>query len=67
MTNRTVDDHYWQTARDVCTTKQLEALELRHRHGYSYRAIAAYLGISFETARDRIKRAEQITTAAITP
>lgn len=53
------DARYWQIAADVCTPKQLAALELHIRHGYGYRLVALHLGISVETARDRIQRALQ--------
>lgn len=52
-------DPYWQTARTVCTDKQLEVLELKHRHGWALRPIATYLGISVGTVRDHLARAEQ--------
>jgi DNA-binding NarL/FixJ family response regulator len=52
-------DPYWQTAERVCTAKQLEILELKHRHGLALRPIAFQLGISFGTVRDHLARAEQ--------
>lgn len=58
------DEEAWAIARRVCTAAELEALRTRERlarsglpHGY--RSIAAELGVSVITVRDRIWRAEQ--------
>lgn len=52
-------DTYWTIAGEVCTAKQLQILELKHRHGWALRPIAAHLGISLGTVRDHLARGEQ--------
>jgi DNA-directed RNA polymerase specialized sigma24 family protein len=50
--------HIEQIAADVCTDKELAAFILWHR-GAGYRRIGNLLGISWETARDRVHRARR--------
>lgn len=63
----TTDEHYWQTARDVCTVKELQALVLRDRHGFGTRLIALNLGVSRAAVRERLENADRKITAALTP
>lgn len=46
----------WQTAQHVCTTRQLQALDL-WRRGAGYGRIAHLLSIDKSTAREHIRRA----------
>lgn len=46
----------WDIARRVCTPAELQALQLHEQVGY--RRIAVILGITFDAARDRVRRAE---------
>lgn len=46
----------WETAREVCTEKELEALKLWDM-GWGYRLVGRHLGIGWTTARDRVQRA----------
>ena len=55
----------WETARKVCTPRQYEVLELKHRHGMALRPIAAMLGVSVATVRDHLSRAEQKVALAL--
>ena len=55
----TTSDHYWETARTVCTPKELQALELRDRHHYGSRLSALMLGISREAVRSRLTSADR--------
>lgn len=50
------DEAAWEIARRVCTPAEIKALELHEQVGY--RRIAVILGISFDAARDRVRRAE---------
>ena len=50
---------YWQTATQVCTLKELEALHLRDHHGLSDRKISMLLNISRWTVRDRLESADR--------
>lgn len=59
------DTAYWQTARTVCTEKELQALELRDRHGYGSRLIAITLGLSRAAARERLENADRKIHAAL--
>jgi DNA-directed RNA polymerase specialized sigma24 family protein len=52
-------DLYWQTARAVCTEKQLRVLELRERHGFSLRTIALATGSALWTVRDHVDAAHR--------
>lgn len=51
-----LDRELWELAAEVCTPAELEALQLHERLGY--RRIAVVLGITFDAARDRVRRAE---------
>lgn len=51
-----LDATAWEIARRVCTPAEIRALELHEQVGY--RRIAVILGISFDAARDRVRRAE---------
>lgn len=42
----------------VCTPAQVDALRLKHEQGLGYRAIGLSLGISRDSARDRVRAAE---------
>lgn len=44
-------------AAKVCTDRQLEAMALRVQ-GYGYKRLSLVMGISPESARDLVKRAE---------
>lgn len=46
----------WDLAARVCTPAELEALRLHEQVGY--RRMAVILGITFDAARDRVRRAE---------
>lgn len=54
------DDHYWQTARRVCTDLQYQTLELSRLHGLSLQQIAVGTDRSVSTIRSTLKRAEQL-------
>jgi DNA-directed RNA polymerase specialized sigma24 family protein len=41
----------WQVAGDVLTDKQLRILELRERHGFSWRQIAYMVNVDVSTVR----------------
>lgn len=56
---------YWATANQVCTPKEIEALQLRE-HGLGARRTALILGISRGTVRSRLERADQRITEALT-
>jgi DNA-directed RNA polymerase specialized sigma24 family protein len=47
-------DLYWDTAKSVCTAKQLRVLELREAYGFSLRTIALAVDASPSTVRDHI-------------
>jgi len=53
------DGEFWRIAREVCTPKQLEVLELRDKHGFGKRLIAMNLGLSTTTVRDRLDAADR--------
>lgn len=55
----TTDELYWQTATQVCTTKELQALVLRDRHGLGTRLSAVHLGISRAAVRERLDSADR--------
>lgn len=48
---------YWQVAREVCTPRQLELLELRERQGHSLRSTSLAAGVSVSTVRSQIHAA----------
>jgi DNA-directed RNA polymerase specialized sigma24 family protein len=50
---------YWDTARNVCTPKQYDMLELRKRHGLSLRTIALATGSSLSTVRGHLEGARR--------
>lgn len=53
------DAAFWVVARRVCTSKELEALELHRRHGFGQRQVAYALGISRASVRERIENADR--------
>jgi len=55
VTGLRLTDHEWETARQVCTDKQILALDL-WRRGAGYRRIGQLLDIDESTARQHIKR-----------
>lgn len=57
---------YWNVARQVCTPKELAALELRE-FGYGTRLIALTLGISRASTRERLENADRKIAVALTP
>lgn len=57
-------NHYWHTARTVCTPRELEILHLAEQ-GLGRRRIALLLHISPYTARDTLNRARQKTAEAL--
>lgn len=54
-----MSDPFWQTAREVCTAKQLRVLELRERHGFSLRQVALACDISLGTVRVHLEAAHR--------
>jgi predicted DNA-binding protein (UPF0251 family) len=55
----TTEPDYWNTAKRVCTERELEALRLRdHRH-MSTRTISLALGISRWAVRERLDSADR--------
>lgn len=50
-------------AASVCTTRQLEAMVLRVQ-GYGYKRLSLVMGISPESARDLVRRAEDAVNRA---
>lgn len=62
----TTSNHlYWQTARAVCTPKELVALELRDRDEMGTRAISYKLEISRAAVRERLDSADRKIRAAM--
>jgi DNA-binding CsgD family transcriptional regulator len=59
----TAGDRYWQTAHQVCTPKELAALNLV-RAGLGEWQAALRLGISRRSLRDRVTNAERKILAA---
>ena len=57
MTTIPISPDIWDTARDVCTERQLAVLELRERHGYSWNMIAIYFNITNRGARQHYQAA----------
>lgn len=55
----------WALAKNVCTAKELEALELRERHGLSQYAIALVLDLSRWSVRERLRNADRKIDIAI--
>ena len=53
MTPIPISPDVWDTARTVCTDKQLIVLELRDKHGYSWNMIAIYLNITRSAVKER--------------
>lgn len=53
------DTRYWDLARQVCTDRQFEILELAYRFGFAQRTIAAQLDVSHSTVRSTLRRATQ--------
>lgn len=55
------DAEWWEVASrpGVCTPKELEALDLRRRRGFSEREVALTLGVSRTSIRDRIENADR--------
>jgi DNA-binding CsgD family transcriptional regulator len=51
------DRELLRVAAKVCTDRQLEAMALRVQ-GYGYKRLSLVMGISPESARDLVKRAE---------
>ena len=52
-----MSDPFWDTAREVCTEKQLRVLTLREKHGFSLRQIALACDISLSMVRDHLAAA----------
>lgn len=50
---------YWETARKVCTEKELEVLEYADQHGLGQRQIALSLGLSRSAVRERLENARR--------
>lgn len=55
MTSLRLTDREWATAKDVCTERQVLALDL-WRRGAGYRRIGDLLDIDESTARQHVKR-----------
>ena len=56
---------YWATATRVCTPRELAALQLRDRHGYTTARIAMTLAVSRRSIRDRLDNADRKIAAAL--
>ena len=57
------DRELLRLAAEVCTARQLEAMVLRVQ-GYGYKRLSLVMGISPESARDLVRRAEDAVTRA---
>ena len=57
----------WAVAREVLTAKQLQALELRERHGMSDYSIAYMLGLDRSTVRGHLRAAERNLRRTLAP
>lgn len=55
----------WETAKRVCTERQIEAIDL-WRRGHSARQIGRLLEIDERTVRDRLERAQRRIANALT-
>jgi DNA-directed RNA polymerase specialized sigma24 family protein len=55
----------WAVAREACTPKQLEILQLHERHGMSYNAIAYAKGLSTSTVRGHLRSAQRNLARAL--
>jgi len=57
------DRELLEVAARVCTDRQLEAMALRVQ-GYGYKRLSLVMGISPESARDLVRRAEDAVRRA---
>lgn len=52
-------DEFWKLAREVCTDRQLRALELREKHGASLYQIGYMMDLHPSTIRGHLRAASR--------